>query len=98
MSKLTLSRRGLLSAGVVLSVSPIVSGANAQEKKTGLVPEKWDLTTEVLVVGSGGAGLASAVSAAEAGAKVTVIEKLAFVGGNTMISSGYFNAVDPERQ
>lgn len=98
MSKLTLSRRGLLSAGVVLSVSPIVSDANAQEKKTGLVPEKWDLTTEVLVVGSGGAGLASAVSAAEAGAKVTVIEKLAFVGGNTMISSGYFNAVDPERQ
>lgn len=98
MSKLTLSRRGLLSASLALSASTVVSAAHAQEKKNGVVPEKWDLTTEVLVVGSGGAGLASAVSAAEAGAKVAVIEKLAFIGGNTMISSGYFNAVDPERQ
>ena len=98
MSKFTVSRRGLLSAGVAASAASLASSVFAQEKKSNLVPDKWDLTTEVLVVGSGGAGLAAAVSAAQAGAKVTVIEKLAFIGGNTMISSGYFNAVDPERQ
>lgn len=98
MSKFTVSRRGLLSAGVAASAASLASSVFAQEKKSSLVPDKWDLTTEVLVVGSGGAGLAAAVSAAQAGAKVTVIEKLAFIGGNTMISSGYFNAVDPERQ
>ncbi len=98
MGKLSISRRSLLSAGLAISASTAFSSALAQEKRNGLVPEKWDLTTEVLVVGSGGAGLAAAVSAAQAGAKVTVIEKLAFIGGNTMISSGYFNAVDPERQ
>ena len=98
MNKFTVSRRGLLSAGVAASAASLASSVFAQEKKTSLVPDKWDLTTEVLVVGSGGAGLAAAVSAAQAGAKVTVIEKLAFIGGNTMISSGYFNAVDPERQ
>lgn len=98
MSKFTVSRRGLLSAGAAASAASLASSVFAQEKKLSLVPDKWDLTTEVLVVGSGGAGLAAAVSAAQAGAKVTVIEKLAFIGGNTMISSGYFNAVDPERQ
>ena len=98
MNKFTVSRRGLLSASVAASAASLASSVFAQEKKTSLVPDKWDLTTEVLVVGSGGAGLAAAVSAAQAGAKVTVIEKLAFIGGNTMISSGYFNAVDPERQ
>lgn len=97
MNSMRISRRSLLSAGVAVSASTLMTSTIAQEKSS-FVPQKWDLTTEVLVVGAGGAGLAAAASAAEAGAKVTLIEKLAFVGGNTMISSGYFNAVDPERQ
>ena len=31
-------------------------------------PEKWDLKTEVLVVGSGGAGLTAAIAAHDKGA------------------------------
>lgn len=45
-------------------------------------------TTDVLVVGSGFAGLAAAISAAEGGASVLVIEKNRYIGGNSRISDG----------
>lgn len=53
---------------------------------------------DVVVIGGGGAGLAAAVSAAENGASVILIEKAPFLGGNTIIAGGAYNAVAPERQ
>lgn len=52
----------------------------------------------VVVVGAGGAGLAAAVEAARCGARVTLMEKQPAVGGDTLISGGFFAAVDPKRQ
>jgi len=43
---------------------------------------------EVVVAGSGAAGLVAALSAAEAGARVTVVERSAHVGGTTAVSGG----------
>lgn len=43
---------------------------------------------DVVIVGAGGAGLSAAITAAENGAKVIVIEKMNNVGGNTLISGG----------
>lgn len=55
----------------------------------------WD----VIVVGAGLAGLSAAVAAREAGARrVALLEKDALIGGHSIMSSGYFNAVDPKRQ
>jgi len=51
-------------------------------------PEKWDLITDVLVVGTGGAGLTAAILAHDNGAKVTVIEWSDKVGGATAVSAG----------
>lgn len=90
------NRRQFLQTAVVASLSGAafgVSASNVCDK-----PAKWNKETEVLVIGSGGAGLAAAVSAAQGGAKVTVMEKLSFVGGNTMLCSGYYNCADPKRQ
>lgn len=54
---------------------------------------------DVVVIGGGGAGLASAISSMQAGAKkVIVIEKLGYVGGSTNVSEGALNAVDDQRQ
>jgi len=51
-------------------------------------PEKWDLETDVLVVGTGGGALTAAIAAHDMGAKVTVIERSDKVGGTTAISGG----------
>lgn len=57
-----------------------------------------DVTTDIAVIGAGGAGLSAAVEAAELGAKVIVIEKMPMVGGNTIRAAGGLNATETALQ
>ncbi|MDO5531161.1 flavocytochrome c [Sutterella sp.] len=58
-----------------------------------------DTPYDVIVLGSGAAGLAAAISAREAGAaRVAILEKTAIAGGHTLVSSGMVNAYDPYGQ
>lgn len=60
--------------------------------------EDIEATYDVVVVGGGGAGLTAAITAAQQGAEVILIEKAGALGGNTLIAGQGFNASDPERQ
>ena len=50
--------------------------------------QKWDLEADVVVAGSGGAGLTAAILAHDNGANVVVIERSGKVGGTTAVSGG----------
>ena len=52
----------------------------------------WDRETDVLVIGGGGAGLASAIAAHDHGARTLVIEKMPNVGGITILAGGGLKA------
>ena len=52
-------------------------------------------TVDIVVVGGGGAGMATAAQATQNGDTVLVIEKNAEVGGNTLVSGGQFQSVMP---
>lgn len=68
--------KALDEAGVKLEASPV------QEHEAQQVEETYD----VVVIGAGGAGLSAAITAAENGASVAVLEKLQMAAGNTLLS------------
>jgi len=59
-----------------------------------LCPGTWDAEADVIIVGSGAAGLSAAIAAKEKepNLKVIVLEKMSFIGGNTSISTAVMNA------
>ena len=80
-----LSRRSLLKTSGALSLGAVLTTA-AQAKSD--VPAGWDETVDVIVVGSGFAGLAAAIEAKTAGADVVLLEKMPTCGGNSIINGG----------
>lgn len=66
----------------------IEEGGNPQ------APQNYD----VVIVGSGGAGLAAAIQAHDEGAHVVIIEKMPTIGGNTIKASVGMNAAETRFQ
>jgi flavocytochrome c len=61
---------------------------STREAKASRPPGKWDREADVIVVGSGPAGLPAAVAAVEKGARVLLLEQNSEVGGNGIINGG----------
>lgn len=83
-----ISRRDLLKlsmAGVgALALGAVNAQASAVDAKDVKFDEEWD----VIIIGSGFAGLAAGLKAAQKGSKVLILEKMGRIGGNSVINGG----------
>ena len=70
----------LLAIGVACVLTSAVAAKD--------LPSKWDIETDVIVIGFGAAGSAAASAAHDAGADVLILEKMPFPGGNTALCGG----------
>lgn len=80
-----ISRRALLT-GVAATAAATVAASAAALPRAAV--KRWDMRTDVLVAGSGAAGVSAAIEAREAGADVLLIESLSRFGGSSAMSGG----------
>lgn len=101
-----LSGASVTSNGVIDGVAKAIkmAGANPDTLKkrpkapSALATHDAAYTTDVVVVGAGGAGLTAASKVLQEGKKVIVVEKFPAIGGNTVRTGGPMNAADPAWQ
>lgn len=80
-----IGRRALLAGLGATAAATVASGAAALPRSA---VKSWDMTIDVLVAGSGAAGVCAASEASRAGARVMLIESLPKFGGSSALSGG----------
>ena len=91
------SRRSFLK-GAVGTAAVAAAATLSIPAEAAKAPKKWDVTTDVVVIGFGGAGATTAISAAQNGANVVVLEKNPENHhiSNTRMSGGIFHCPDKD--
>ena len=80
-----ISRRSVLAGLGATAATTLAAGVAAEP---GTDVRSWDVTTDVLIAGSGAAGICAALEASDAGAEVLIIESLPEFGGSSAMSGG----------
>lgn len=93
LSRRNFVRMGAVGAGM-LAVGSTVAGAKSLDSKD----VKYDEEFDVVVIGSGYAALSAAITSAEKGNKVVVVEKMGRIGGNSVINGGLLAVVNNPKQ
>ena len=101
ISGATISSHGVID-GVAAAITQAGGDSTEWENRPKPIDKKVkkdeELTTDVVIVGAGGAGLAAAATSLQHGERVLVLEKFPQIGGNTTRAGGPVNAADPEWQ
>ena len=80
----------LVAAGGVLAACSNENNSTANQGNTPSV--QWDMETDVLILGAGGAGMCAGYEATQAGAKAMILEKTNNWGGTSVRSGGIIQA------
>ena len=72
--------------------------ANRKDTAEDVVREEKTLDTDIVIIGAGGAGMAAAIMAQQAGQQFVILEKMPYVGGNTTKATGGMNAAETHYQ
>ncbi len=92
------SRRDFLRGTTIGAGAVGLAGIRAPEAEARVgAPKKWNMEVEVVIIGFGGAGACAAIEAADAKAKVLILEKQpkATHYPNTRMFGGIFHSPDP---
>jgi succinate dehydrogenase/fumarate reductase flavoprotein subunit len=89
-SRLRVSRRGFLKASGVGAAAAATGGIGAIPfaASKAAAQQGWDEEHDIVVVGSGAAAFAAAITAKSLGNDAVMFEKGAYVGGTTLVSGG----------
>jgi fumarate reductase flavoprotein subunit len=96
MTMSSISRRDFLNGAAATLATAGVAGAMPLERLGAAAAPKRD--ADVIVVGAGLAGLAAAITAADAGASVLLIDKHYKIGGSAMGAGGSYSAAGSRLQ
>lgn len=98
LSGATVTSDAILTAAAAALTS---AGLNPDDYRTislGLTAEDAVYDCDIVVIGAGGAGMTAAITAADAGKSVIVLESQAMVGGNSVRATGGMNAAKTKAQ
>lgn len=98
-------------AGATITSNAILEASRQALTAAGLNPDDYAVSTggnkagedilrtcDVVVIGAGGAGMTAAITAADAGKQVVLVESQAMVGGNSVRATGGMNATKTAAQ
>ncbi len=96
----TVTTTGVKEAATMALAQASIDGtapvATVDEEEEEVVLE--DRSTDLVIIGAGGAGLTAAIEASDHGVDVIVLEKMPMVGGNTKYATGGLNAAETVSQ
>ena len=91
----------IAAGGALAGCSPnggSTGGSGEAEQVVGTAPVSFSEETDVLILGTGIAGMSAAMDPVEAGHKVMLVDKLDRVGGESFIACGVMNVVGSKMQ
>ncbi|MDO4937361.1 MAG: FAD-dependent oxidoreductase [Sutterellaceae bacterium] len=98
MSNITTSRRGFLKNSLFGAAGAVASGTILGVPAAQAAVQKWDETTDLVVIGWGAAGLTTAIVAAQNGCNVVILERQpeSSARSNTRMSGGMFHTASKD--